>query len=90
MPRFHVQLVLDYFQARPRTERTEATLGEIIEHLATTYALPAEVARATHQEARTLATQRGLLTTYDLHQIVDLNTHTTRLCGGCAQCATTR
>ena len=86
MSHYHAALALDYFQARARTERTQKTLGEIVQHLTATYALPAEEAEATHEEARALATQRGLLATYDPHQIIDLNTNTMRMCSGCAQC----
>jgi len=52
MADFHVQLVLDYFQARSSHDRTEAALARIVQHIADTYVLPATERERVQAEAR--------------------------------------
>ena len=61
MPTFHARLALEYFQARPRHERTTATLSDICTQLSLSYALSAASETAILAEALHLAKQRGLL-----------------------------
>jgi hypothetical protein len=56
---FHLQLILEYFQARSTGERTAATLAAIVEHVCTTYALGATEAQALQAAAKEEAQRKG-------------------------------
>jgi hypothetical protein len=62
MADFHVQLALDYFQAKDPHERTETVLLAIIQHLADTYVLPQEARQRVYAEAVAEAQRCGWLT----------------------------
>jgi len=61
MADFHVQLALDYFQAKSTRERTAVALTGIVAHVAETSLLSAEARRAVLDAALTQAQARGWL-----------------------------
>jgi hypothetical protein len=58
---FYVQLVLDYFAARPCQERTMTTFQGILQHVVHTYALLPSIVAAVEARALEVARARGYL-----------------------------
>jgi hypothetical protein len=58
--RFHIQLALEYFQARPRREQTERELVAIVARLCTAYLLDRNAEAVVQDECQLRARQRGL------------------------------
>jgi|RhiMetdeSRZDD1v2_1073273.scaffolds.fasta_scaffold930461_3 hypothetical protein len=56
---YHTRLALEYFQARPRNERSPGILRGIVTHVCLRYALSAEATQAVQAEALREAQRRG-------------------------------
>lgn len=64
MAEYYTQLALEYFQTRPRAERTPAFLAVICRHLEQTYCLPRGAYEVLVEDALREAVQRQLCAPY--------------------------